>query len=244
MMALHSALSALHEASTKLPPASQIWIFTDSESTVKRIQGGPGVQTAKLADDVWNLLTKLSRSYKITLQWIPGHKDIDGNEQADVVAKEAAKLAQTDVKLDYLTMKTAIKGHFRSKWRAEVAAQKGIYSQANVAVPPALPNYITRKEEVTIHQIRTGKSPLVRSCWARYAKKPEEERYCQNGCNAKETVRHLFWDCPAYTAQRMKHFGTHIPEEDILFKKPKSILKFLDDTGHSTAPSTEEETLQ
>ena len=32
---------------------SKIWIFTDSESAVKRIEAGPGAQTDSLADEIW-----------------------------------------------------------------------------------------------------------------------------------------------------------------------------------------------
>jgi ribonuclease HI len=199
MMALCSALQSVCESHANLPRECSIWMFTDSESTIRCIQGGPGVQDSKLADEIWKLLTQLSSNHKIYLQWIPGHKDIEGNEAADAVAKEAAQMEQVDVALDFLTVKSAVKGHFRKRWREEVAAQKGIYSQAGIHRPPALPSHISRKDEVTIHQIRTGRTPLVRSCWARYASKPDEERLCQNGCNVKETVQHLIWDCPLYS---------------------------------------------
>ena len=73
---------------------SKIWIFTDSESAVKRLEAGPGAQTDSLADEVWSHLGALAERRAIRLQWIPGHKDIEGNEAADLVAKEAAKLEQ------------------------------------------------------------------------------------------------------------------------------------------------------
>ena len=62
------------------------------------------------------------------MQWIPGHKDIEGNEAADLVAKEAAKLEQENAALDFNTMKAAIKRHFRRIWREAVLARVGIYS--------------------------------------------------------------------------------------------------------------------
>ena len=242
LKAIDSALTSIEEKIANLPTNSSIWIFTDSESTIKRLQGGPGAQTTKLADRVWMLLSHVSESHNTTLQWIPGHMDIEGNEAADRVAKEASHLEQKDIALDFLTIKSAVKRHFKQRWRAMVVAQEGIYSDALKSKLPATPSHISRKEEVTIHQLRTEKSPLVRSCWARYANKPEEKRLCPNGCNAKEDVKHLFWDCPLYSAQRLKHFGTIYPEKDILFENPDNILKFLRDTGHSTAPAMEEET--
>ena len=37
---------------------SKIWIFTDSESAVKRLEAGPGAQTDSLADEVWRILAR------------------------------------------------------------------------------------------------------------------------------------------------------------------------------------------
>ena len=105
--------------------------------------------------------------------------------------------------------------------------------------PPAISNKLSRAQEVSIHQLRTGASPLVRSCWARYMSMPEEERLCPNGCSKKEDVQHIFWDCPMYNAQRLKHFGTVTPDEKILFKDEQNILAFLEDIGHSTAPTVD-----
>ena len=127
-------------------------------------------------------------------------------------------------------MKAAIKCNFRKIWSEAVLARVGIYSEAKVSKPPAQLRNVTRKEEVTIHQLRTGTSPLVRGCWARYAQRPEAERLCPNGCNIVEDVAHLFWDCPYYAAQRMRHFGTTSPERNILFGNPRPILKYLENT--------------
>ena len=204
---------------------------------MERLKAGPGAQTDSIADHVWLNLNSLAKHHKITIQWIPGHKDIEGNEAADKAAKEASQLDQHDVALDFNTMKSTIKRHFRKKWSEAVLARAGIYSAANISKPPAQLANVTRKEEVTIHQLRTGTSPLVRSDWARYAQRPEAERLCPNGCNIKEDVHHLFWSCPFYSAQRMKRFGSTTPAPDILFGPPRPILKYLEDTGHSTAPS-------
>ena len=237
MSAVFHALKYIIDSKDSLPKNSTIWLFTDSESTIQRLQGGPGAQTAQLADSVWTQIVELNE-FSIVFQWVPGHADIDGNEEADVVAKEATRLDQSKVPLDFLTVKTAVKGFFREKWRAEVAATQGIYSQAEVKIPPAFPSDISRKHETTIRQLRTGTSPLVRSCWARYAGEPEEERLCPHGCNVNETVKHLFWLCPMYSAQRQAIFATiHLPKNILFTKDYMKIIRFLKDTGHSTVPT-------
>ena len=116
------------------------------------------------------------------MQWIPGHKDIAGNEAADMLAKSAAQMSQENSTLDFLTVKAAVKLHIRRKWREAVLAKEGIYSEAKVRKPPALPDDATRKQETTIRQLRTGASPLARGNWANYAGRPEEEKLCPNGC--------------------------------------------------------------
>ena len=167
LTALEKATAEILEKSPTLHAESVIWIFTDSESAVERLKAGPGAQTDSTADHVWLNINSLAKHHNITIQWIPGHKDIEGNEAADKAAKEASQLDQQDVALDFNTMKSTIKRHFRKKWSEAVLGREGIYSAANISKPPAQLANVTRKDEVTIHQLRTGTSPLVRSNWAR-----------------------------------------------------------------------------
>ena len=163
LAALRKALDMIADNSSLTAPCS-IWIFTDSESAVERLQQGPGAQVESLAQEVWKLISSISIKHRVILQWIPGHKDLEGNEAADVNAKEGSKMDQHNIVINFQTIKAAIKQHVRRKWREAVLARKGIYSKAKITDPPALPSHISRKEETTIHQLRTGVSPLVRSC--------------------------------------------------------------------------------
>ena len=128
LTALEKATAEILEKSPTLHTESEIWIFTDSESAVERLKAGPGAQTDSTADHVWLNINSLAKHRNITIQWIPGHRDIDGNEAADKAAKEASQLDQQDVALDFNTMRSTIKRHFRKKWREAVLAQEGIYS--------------------------------------------------------------------------------------------------------------------
>ena len=142
MVALLEALALIDESQF---PAQNSWFFTDSESAVERLKQGPGAQADELTAAVWLLLDKLSRTQSIKIQWIAGHKGIDGNEKADQLAKEEAIKQKNDNRIDFQTVKTAIKLHIRYKWRDAVLAQDGIYSQAGMFKPPAISSKLERK---------------------------------------------------------------------------------------------------
>ena len=94
---------------------------------------------------------------------------------------------------------------------------------------------IPREDEILIHQLRTGKSPLAAKCLARY-KKLEEEEYskCLKDCGASESVEHLL-TCPAYEMIRRDIFLDKDIIE-VLNDDPTKVLCYLDRIGRRTAP--------
>ena len=68
---------------------------------LRRLAEGPAAQTDVLADRVWQRLLDLAdRGTHTSLQWVPGHAGLPGNELADEIAREAANLEQRDVPID------------------------------------------------------------------------------------------------------------------------------------------------
>jgi len=81
-------------------------IFTDSQSTLEALENpyeSPNSNIDLLALSIHNLLT--SYDFQLTLQWIPGHSDLQGNDRADKLAKEGAKKEQSDKPSSYKTVK-------------------------------------------------------------------------------------------------------------------------------------------
>ena len=73
-------------------------LLTDAKSVLEALLSGklPALRT---------LLSELSRHHKVTIQWIPSHCGVPGNERADRLAKEGAKEKQPDVPVTYYQKK-------------------------------------------------------------------------------------------------------------------------------------------
>ena len=68
-------------------------IFTDSRAAMSRVVGdapGPGQEMAIRAIELAQRIT--SQGNSITVRWAPAHRGVEGNERADLAAKEAASL--------------------------------------------------------------------------------------------------------------------------------------------------------
>ncbi|GBO03926.1 hypothetical protein AVEN_73512-1 [Araneus ventricosus] len=64
--------------------SNEIWILTDSRSAIQHLANWHRVR------DILNKPKNLSVSYRIHLQWIPSHANIEGKEIADALAKTCA----------------------------------------------------------------------------------------------------------------------------------------------------------
>ena len=58
---------------------------------------------------VFCFLFDSSKSAHITVQWIPAHCDLVGNERADKLAKSGSKMEQTNHTVSYREAKTLVK---------------------------------------------------------------------------------------------------------------------------------------
>ena len=68
MSALKMVTKEILDKPEAMTEESKIWIFTDSESAVKRLEAGPGAQTDSLADEIWSNLGALADQWEITIQ--------------------------------------------------------------------------------------------------------------------------------------------------------------------------------
>ena len=72
-------------------------IFSDSKAAILSVASTETISTE--TRDCQDLIQQRKGKHKqIALQWIPGHCQITGNEQADLLAKKGAKITQTYIR--------------------------------------------------------------------------------------------------------------------------------------------------
>ena len=96
------------------------------------------------------------RGTHITMQWIPGHAGIPGNEEADRIANQASLLPQEATPINYAGAKAAIRKQINC-WR-----EKRSRTHPHLR-PTSGHNDLTRWEQCTLSQLRVGKSILCRA---------------------------------------------------------------------------------
>lgn len=160
---LIAILKALEHASSQ--QQSHIIIHTDSKSAIQTIQNTEPKQNIKLITTILHQLHTLKTQNKsITLNWIPSHIGLLGNEAADKSANLAANLpnihitihpTQTQIKSSTtpLLHKLTLQHH---KNHLRVSPSAYWYQLATKYEPPPISKSTPRKLAVILHRLRLG----------------------------------------------------------------------------------------
>jgi ribonuclease HI len=190
---------------------TNVYIFTDNQSTIQTIDS-PGRQSGqhiiKKILDIIDRTKEIRSTCNIHIEWVPGHQNIDGNEQAD----QAAKTAATTPKLNPLSIrmrsaqKTSIKSMMRSRWETEWKTGKvnakrlrKISQQPDTTTGLKLYGTLQQRQHVVwIAQLRTGHCHLNEYL---HRFNVIETSECECGAE-KETVDHFLLNCGLYDEER------------------------------------------
>ena len=154
-----------------------ITIFTDSLSTLNSADPGQMIQ------GLHNFLAKLTAQNSVSLQWVPAHVGLTGNERADRLAKIGSQAPLTQNLVTYREAKTFLHSWFNGDWKND----NGGY-QAHLDPIQRL----ERTQQTTISRLRTGHCGL-RAHLKRIG--VSDTSLCECG-QADQILDHVLQSCP------------------------------------------------
>lgn len=199
-----------------------------------------------------------ARQWKLTLQWIPGHEGIPGNEEADVEAKTAAEGAHKNSHVKHLPpylRKSSLPRSVSAAIRAQREASKRRWSSAwqdsprhtlaskfHANLPShAHANHLLKlpKQQTTMYiRLRTGHIGLNQHL---HRIKKASSPKCRCGA-PRETVAHYLTVCPCHNRARHilhTHLGRKASQVSYLLSHPDArphLFRFIKTTKRFCPP--------
>jgi ribonuclease HI len=225
LIAIELALD--HLLSRRTSPAGEVRICSDSKSALERLSRGPHRQSDILCDRIWTKLSRITTggSAHVTMQWVPGHAGLPGNEEADVTAKRASNLPQGNAHVDLATIKAALRRRATADWISSTADDK--YTKTFGTGRATLGDRLglTRRESVELARLRTGHSTLLQAYRHRIGLADSDT--CPDCSESPEDVQHLFCTCPAKSQIRNQIFNSFNPPLDDVLKDARRAVSYL-----------------
>ena len=218
IVAIETALQYIKTFFETFPGRKQnIVIFTDSMSALQGLDNDP---TNK--EEFKNIILNthaLIETYgvEVTMQWIPGHSNIPGNDIADTLAKTGSRQEQPHTQTTYETVKQIIRSNFKEDWLNEWAmGTTGRVLFKHMTTPNTNDNFdkLTRKDQATIFRLRTQHIPL-NSHLNRIG--ATVEKACPLCNHPEETVEHHLFYCTKLKDLRERFLPSQPDTQKTLF---------------------------
>jgi len=187
------------------PPSSAL-IITDSQSLCEALQGhDPNLDQLRL--NIKNLPLPL------TVQWVPGHSDVPGNELADQAAKMATELDEQAAPVTYGSICTQIRRMAKElepeptdevKKRTHERIKK-VYSGISQNKERSI---TSRRDQTLLAKIRNGHTILFGAYEARLLNEDESKTVCPLCGESPHDLIHWSTKCAGTLNRRRELFGT------------------------------------
>jgi ribonuclease HI len=232
---------------------TRIAVFSDAQAALKRIKDnstGPGQ---------WLALRTIERvkrargdGVNVTIQWIPGHKGVEGNERADQAAKKAATDPRTPrlpaneqfTSAAHLNRRITEEKHQQAwEWAQEKCKGRAMYKLTRTRGIDPKAAEAPKTVSARYFQLKTNHG-LVGDHLVRIKKKRADWCWwCAGGGRRpkRQTRHHLFFECRRWTEERAKMFEgmkggrkrwatAQVSAVMAERKNTKAVLRFIEDT--------------
>jgi ribonuclease HI len=223
--------------------ARQGWqyiVFSDNQAGLYRLKtpsDNPGQRCQIRAILASNLI--LEKGASIALQWVPGHTDVEGNEKADELAKQASKRASDSQETSWAMYGLRVKELKSIEWAKAIELadrKKGLRKRSyKLASKLKVPQGTKRLIASTYYQLRLGHGYLKA-----YLKRIGKTNNDKCSCGAKETTDHILFQCINLVEERkalLKDLPINSPSKAFFFNTTKGIervLSFIEETSIGT----------
>ena len=165
----HAELAGISQAlqiEAELDSNLSVTVYSDSQAALKAIKKADPTTSQDLFNRIYNAAESLAnRGVSLKLQWVPGHKGIPGNEEADKAAKESASLIGPYEKppIRYLStvhslVRPLLEKAWKARWKTSIKGRHlfELTPEPSRAVRK-LHAGVTKAISALITQLRTGK---------------------------------------------------------------------------------------
>ena len=212
----HAVLSAAKILNNSENLSGFTVILSDCKSVLQSLQTGEENQTLK---EIKRELNILQQKTNLSLQWIPSHCGITGNDKADELSKTGSKMFQENNTINYQESKTIIKSTMKEKWK----------KQNNIEREDSI-DQLSRHDQVLIFRLRTGHCRLL-SHLCRLKISHTDECPCNTGT---QTPEHVLQFCPNYNLQREETWQGEVGLQEKLYGTAADLQRttaFIKSTG-------------
>ena len=206
LIAIRMAITAFQETTDKY---GNVYIFADNQSAIQAVDTPMRQSGQYIIEEILDIIDGIHERTPaciVHIEWVPGHKNIEGNEKADQAAKTAATPNSIS---SNITMKSAqnrsIQSMAKTKWEAEwrtgrenARRLRNMSQYPDTTTGPKLYEALQRKHAVCIARLRTGHCHLNEYL---HRFNIIETAECECGAE-KETIDHFLLNCEMYDEER------------------------------------------